>query len=275
MRPGWRRHRPPWWPENEPWPPRHGPFGSRRWGRSGFFHRGAFGMVIAMTLVMIATGFVARTVAGQFGFGRAAIPLAGLVVVFGAVAAIQVTFAVMRRFGSPLAEVMEAADRVAGGDYTTRVKEYGPPQMRGLLRSFNAMTARLEHADRMRRDFMADIAHELRTPLSVLQGQLEGLADGVYTPDDRRIGELLDETRVLSRLVEDLRTLALSDAGALPLQKESVDVAALAADVVRSLQPEAARKNVTLASTRNGTDTMADVDPLRIREVLTNLISNA
>ncbi len=111
---------------------------------------------------------------------------------------------------------MDAADLVAEGDYGVRVQEYGPPPMRALAHSFNTMTLRLQNADRLRRDLMADVAHELRTPLSVLQGRLEGLLDGVYARDDRQISQLLEETRVLSTLIEDLRTLALSDAGALP-----------------------------------------------------------
>ena len=82
---------------------------------------------------------------------------------------------------------------------------------------------------------MADVAHELRTPLSVLQGRLEGLLDGVYACDDRQLSQLLEETHVLSRLIEDLRTLALSDAGALPLEREPTDLLALARDVSVSM----------------------------------------
>jgi signal transduction histidine kinase len=177
----------------------------------------------------------------------------------------------MRRFASPLGAVMEAADRVADGDYTVRVKENGPPPIRALAHSFNAMTSRLQDADRVRRDLMADVAHELRTPLSVLQGRLEGVVDGVYPYDPRQIALLLEETHVLSRLVEDLRTLALSDAGALPLQKESTDINELARDVVRSMDRDE-RRRLEPPAIRT---VMADVDPVRIREVLTNLIENA
>jgi len=181
----------------------------------------------------------------------------------------------MRRFISPLRQVMDAADRVAGGDYSTRVHESGPPPMRALARSFNTMTDRLQRADRLRRDLMADVAHELRTPLSVLQGRLEGLIDGVYARDDRQLGELLDETRVLQRLIDDLRTLALSEAGALPLQKEPTDLGVLAQDMVRSMEPEAARHGVGLSATTSAQSSAVDLDPFRIREVLTNLLTNA
>lgn len=194
-------------------------------------------------------------------------PLVILVVGFG----VAVTFIRTRGFAGPLRHVMEAADRVADGDYSVRVTaNAGSPPIRALAHSFNTMTARLQGADRLRRDLMADVAHELRTPLSVLQGKIEGLIDGVYPHDKAQFEQLLEETQVLSRLVEDLRTLALSEAGALPLQKESTDLAGLAHDVIRSLQGAGAAiegpalKAVTI-----------DIDPVRIREVLTNLIANA
>ena len=95
----------------------------------------------------------------------------------------------MRGFASPLRAVMEAADRVADGDYGVRIEESGAPPMRALAHSFNTMTERLQNADRVRRDLMADVAHELRTPLSVLQGRLEGLLDGVYPRDERQISQ--------------------------------------------------------------------------------------
>ena len=253
--------------------------GRRRVGADGrvraqFFRRFA---VAALTVVMLAfLGIVTLTwnLATSAGAGAWAAPIS-LIVVFGA-AAIAVRFAgVMRRTASPLRAVMEAADRVADGDYGVRVQEHGTPPLRALAQSFNTMTERLQQADRLRRDLMADVAHELRTPLSVLQGRLEGLADGVYPRDDRQIEQLLEETRVLSRLVDDLRTVALSDAGALKIHRESTDILTLAHDVVRSLEGDAARRSVTMSVTASGTNPAIDVDPVRIREVLTNLLTNA
>jgi len=184
-------------------------------------------------------------------------------------------FGAMRPFASPLGAVMDAADRVSEGDYGVRVLEYGPPPMRALTHSFNTMVERLQNADRLRRDLMADVAHELRTPLSVLQGRLEGVLDGVYPRDDPQISQLLDDTHVLARLIEDLRTLALSDAGALQLQPEPTDLVSLVRDVVNSMQIEAARKSVTLNATTSTESVVLDLDALRIREVVTNLLSNA
>ena len=128
------------------------------------------------------------------------------------------------------------------------------------------MTARLRAQDRLRRQLMADVAHELRTPLAILQGRIEGLIDGVYPRDDDRLGELLDETRHLSRLVEDLRTIANAEAGALDLRKEAVDLGELIRDTAASFD---ARVEIPEELP------LIEVDPVRIREVLLNLLSNA
>jgi signal transduction histidine kinase len=122
--------------------------------------------------------------------------------------------------------------------------------------------------DRLRRQVMADVAHELRTPLAILQGRIEGLIDGVYPPDAARLGELLDETHHLSRLVEDLRTLANAEAGALDLRKERIDPAELIRDAAASLD---APMEVDVPDELPA----IDIDPMRIREVLLNLLSNA
>jgi signal transduction histidine kinase len=171
--------------------------------------------------------------------------------------------------------VMGAADRVAAGNYDVRIAEHGPPPIRALARAFNAMTERLGNHDRLRRDLMADVAHELRTPLTVMQGKLEGLLDGVYPRDDAQLQQLLEETHVLSRLIEDLRTLALSEGGALKLQKESIDLGGLARDVAASFSGDAAARHVTLEVDAPDDLPPIEIDPVRIREVITNLLSNA
>jgi signal transduction histidine kinase len=193
----------------------------------------------------------------------------------GSVAAVAALVGMMRRVGTPLRSVMDAADRVAAGDYAARVTEHGPPPIRALARAFNTMTARLQSHDRLRRDLMADVAHELRTPLTIIQGRLEGLLDGVYPRDDGQLEELLGEAQVLSRLIEDLRTLALSESGALPLQIEPTDVGALALDVARAFAGEAASRHVDVIVDAPADLRPLDIDPVRIREVLTNLVSNA
>ena len=122
---------------------------------------------------------------------------------------------------------------------------------------------------------MADIAHELRTPLSVIQGRLEGLLDGVYPRDDATLSAVIEETRLLSRLVDDLRTLANAESGTLTLQKEPTDLTILAHDVVGSFSAEARERLVSVRVDEPPDLPLISVDPLRIREVLANLLSNA
>jgi two-component system OmpR family sensor kinase/two-component system sensor histidine kinase BaeS len=170
---------------------------------------------------------------------------------------------------------MTAADQVASGDYSIRVIERGPPAVRALARAFNRMTDRLAQHDIARRDLMAEIAHELRTPLTVMQGRLEGLLDGVYARDDSSLEQVLDDTRVLARLVEDLRTLALSEAGVLRLELELTDPAVLVHDAVTGFAPQAAAAHVALAAEIAGSLPAVELDPVRIGQVLRNLIANA
>jgi signal transduction histidine kinase len=271
--------KPPWWPKNEPWP------GDRRHrlhdlpaGRGRFFRRVA---LLALALLMIgvcgalALIWLAMTSLGFIGVSQRGGLILAIGGALGAAGAVVALVAVMRRVGLPLGAVMEGAERVAGGDYATRVAEYGPPPIRALARAFNTMTERLQKHDRLRRDLMADVAHELRTPLTVMQGKLEGLLDGVYPRDDEQLAALVEETHVLSRLVEDLRTVALSEAGALKLQKESTDVGVLVRDAVQAFTGEASERGITLVI--HAADDLAPlaVDPVRIREVVSNLLANA
>jgi signal transduction histidine kinase len=141
-----------------------------------------------------------------------------------------------------------------------------------LALAFRIVVGRVSRAfaeqDRLRRQLMADVAHELRTPLAILQGRIEGLLDGVYPRDEAHFAELLDETRHLGRLVEDLGTLANAEAGALELRKEPVDLGDLIHDVAASLpRPIAVEIPEDLPP--------IEVDPVRIRQVLLNLLANA
>jgi signal transduction histidine kinase len=182
---------------------------------------------------------------------------------------------VLRRAAMPLGDAMEAIERVADGDYTVRVRERGPRAARRLARALNTMTARLQQNDELRRNLMADVAHELRTPLAVMQGHLEGLLDGVYPRDDAHLAVILDETRVLSRLIEDLRTLALAESGALKLQKEPTDVGVLVHEVIVAFRAQADETGVTLRADVASATPILEVDPTRLREVLSNLVANA
>jgi signal transduction histidine kinase len=180
----------------------------------------------------------------------------------------------VRHTAAPIAEVMSAADRVADGDYAVRVETRANGEVGRLVQSFNAMTSRLEVNETQRRNLFADVAHELRTPLSIIRGNTEGMLDGVYPRDDAHLGTILDATAVMSRLLDDLRTLSLTDTGALRLHKQTTDVAELLDDVRYAFTPRAAEAGIafTLASTPLPP---LDIDPVRVRQVLENLLDNA
>jgi two-component system sensor histidine kinase BaeS len=144
-----------------------------------------------------------------------------------------------------------------------------------VARAFNAMTATLHENERRRRSFLADVTHELRTPLAVIRGQAEAIADGVYPGDAEHLAPIIEAARALEVLTEDLRTLALSEAGALALAREHVDLAGLAEDAVAAFQARAEAAGVTLTAEADPDVPAADVDPVRIRGVLGNLLANA
>ena len=261
----WRSpHPPPWWPANEPWPPRRR---ARLYDRPSL-RRSLFGRFVAAMAMMMFVAGAARLVGPR---GAAMLPaIAG-----GVLIAILLGGVVLGTIAGPIDRVVDAAERVAGGDYDVRVPERGPWSARALARSFNTMTGRLQRQDRARRDLMADVAHELRTPLTVIQGTLEGLVDGVYPRDAEHVQLLLEETRVLSRLVEDLRTLALTESGALQLQRERTDLVSIARDVAATFGPQASSSGVVLAVDAPNDLESGELDPVRVREVIANLVSNA
>lgn len=181
----------------------------------------------------------------------------------------------LRRLVIPLGDLIDAAESVEAGDYATRVRPRGPRELRSLARAFNAMSARLETSEEQRRRLLADVTHELRTPLTIMQGNLEALLDGMYPADAAHLEPILDETRVLSRLVDDLRTLSLAEAGALTLHREPTDMADLVSDAVASFRTQADTAGIALVAAVDGALAQVEVDPVRIREVLANLLSNA
>jgi signal transduction histidine kinase len=233
-------------------------------------------LLVLLTLSAVGASTVVMWLTGRGPTASAAFdPLAVIVPVVILVAVMVTMVVTMRRIGLPFGDVVGAADRVAAGDYGVRIVERGPRFLRVVARAFNGMAATLQEQDRQRRDFLADIAHELRTPLAVLQGRLEGVADGVYPRDETTVNELLAETRMLARLVEDVGTLAHADRGVLGLRREATDVGALLHDAVRALEPESNAKRMTVALDVAQGLPLVDLDPIRIRQVLTNLLSNA
>lgn len=269
MRQGWGpppRRRPPWWPENEPFPP------ARRWGRRGppaFVRRiGCF--VVAVLAITGLGGAVAGGLLARLGPLPVALLGLGFVIVV-----VSISVGGMRRMTRPMDNLIDAAARIEAGDYSAQVPEQGPQDMRSVARAFNAMSARLKATDEQRRSVLADIAHELRTPLSVIRGQTEAISDGMYPADAAHLAPILDATQTLDRLIEDLRTLVLTDAGNLVLNKESTDLGAVVKDAVDSFQAQAEAAGVSQSADLAEHPLTADIDPARIRSVIGNLLSNA
>jgi signal transduction histidine kinase len=268
------RPRPRWWPENEPWPPAHFAHSRHKPGRFHFrigclvplfFLLAGFA---CMSVVLLSIVQTART--GDFSHW-----VYFLVPIFLLAAILLILGGILRRMVNPLDEVMEAAERVASGDYTTRLREKGPRPVREFTESFNTMTSRLQAYDEQRKHLLADISHELRTPLTVLQGNLEGMLDNVYPRNDEHLNILLEETQILSRLIEDLRTFSLAETGRLVLQKELCDPAQLVTELVSAMQSQATKTGVLLTDESETGLPAAEMDTARIREVLENLVSNA
>lgn len=283
------RQRPPWWPEGEPFPPQGGePWhrfgaGRRRWGAR---HRG--GRPIGCFLLLAATVFVSIGVlvlwllslllvgpgpGGELGHlvrpaALVLLVVVGLTVVTGA--------RMGGRVVRPVQDLIAAARRIENGDYAVRVESSdGPREVRELAAAFNTMAARLEAEEANRRRLLADLSHELRTPIAVIEGHLEAVLDGVYPADPAHLDPILDEARVLDRLIDDLRTLSLAEAGALALHPESTDIGRLVADVVAAHRPRAEAAGAVLETEVQPGLPELEVDPVRMHQVLSNLLDNA
>ena len=173
----------------------------------------------------------------------------------------------------PVRSLVIATSRLAEGDYSVRVEEVEGGPLREVVASFNEMAKRLQSASAQRRQLLADLGHELRTPLTVLQGEIEALIDGVHPPEPDQLNRLLEEIGVMSHLLDDLRTLSLSEAGELKLEKEQVDLQGLIEDAAATYRGSADRAGVNIVIEGGQAEVVAD--PVRLREVIANLLSNA
>jgi signal transduction histidine kinase len=197
----------------------------------------------------------------------------------GAGAALSVALIVggllFRSITAPLRQLTTASQAIAQGDLSVRADVRGRDEVARLADSFNEMAESLSQMERARRNQTADIAHELRTPLTVLQGTLEAMLDGVYATDRDNLQAALSQTRTLSRLIEDLRLLALADAGKLLLEKDCLDVEAFLREVVEAYQPQATEKGISLGFEVRRALPTACVDRDRLAQVMGNLLSNS
>lgn len=191
------------------------------------------------------------------------------------IAAVVVGLVLSRGISRPVQEVTQAARAIAAGTLSARVSQAHVGEMGELATAFNAMADALAREDELRRNLTADVAHELRTPLSVIRGKLEGILDGVYPATPEQLGPVLEQTLLLTQLVEDLRLLAQAEAGQLPLELRPTDVGDLLRDACVNFTPQAEDCGITLTLELPADLPKVPADWRRIAQVLGNLISNA
>jgi two-component system, OmpR family, sensor histidine kinase BaeS len=170
--------------------------------------------------------------------------------------------------------LMRGTNALIHGDYMARVTPRGHDELARLARDFNTLAATLAAAREARRAWVADIAHELRTPLAVLRAEIESLQDGVRALDQDSVASLAHETMRLTRLVEDLHTLSLSDRGALTYHREQVDLANVLTDAIAGWRREAEERGLSLTLDLED-DTIVLADETRLAQVFANLMQNS
>jgi two-component system sensor histidine kinase BaeS len=239
-------------------------------GQGRRFRRGAFVALLLLVLFVAAlASLVASVATGHHPAPHITIAIAALVVL-GLVTSARWLWRSTRSIGV----LMDAADRVAGGDYSTRVGTVPARPFQRLAGSFDEMTERLETNERRRRELLADVAHELRTPLQAIRGSVEGMLDGLYPMDAAHLRPVIERTDVMARLLDDLRTLSMAEAGVLELHRETVDPRAAVDGAAAAFRAQADEAGVTIEVATNGSSTI-EADPVRLEEILANLVANA
>lgn len=201
------------------------------------------------------------------GIGLFALVLgaAGIFIVLGA----------LRRVTLPITEMMNSAEHIAQGDYSVRVREQGPRELRSLARSFNRMAEQLNANETARRALIGNIANELRTPLTMLRENIQGLLDGNFARDDAHLHLILGETIRLSNLADEMRMLALAESGGLILQREPTDLNTLARETVELYHRDASNRNVNMHAILPAASSPLNADPARLQQALGNLLEDA
>ncbi len=202
---------------------------------------------------------------------RALWTTAGLV----AIVALFLALFLLRHFTGPVRNLAAAARRIAGGDLAVRVEEAGQDELGQLAQSFNAMAESLEEAERSKQQMIADVAHELRTPITVLRTAVEGFEDGVLEPTPENLSALKDKIHLTARLIEDLQQLALADMGRLSLRREPFALGPVVADLAAMIGPQLEDGGVRLAVAVPQNLPLPHGDHQRVQQVLLNLLANA
>lgn len=217
---------------------------------------------VAVTVIVVAVG-------GQLGLSSLVTGVAA-----AALALAMVQF-LAHGMTYPLREMVAAARAMARGDYSRRVTATSRDEVGELARAFNSMAAELEQIDRIRRDFVANASHELRTPIGALQAKLENLVDGVETVDQPVLVELLTQIERLSGLTQQLLDLSKLESGAVPLERSDVLAGELLDRVAAEWRVRAAHRGVRLTVDVDPLELVVRADELRLEQVLGNLVANA
>jgi signal transduction histidine kinase len=189
--------------------------------------------------------------------------------------ALLLTFFLSRRVLAPVKALTSAAERVGRGDFSQRVKTKAKGELGELANTFNSMASDLERTEKLRQNMVADVAHELRTPLSNIRGYLEAVRDGMITPDADTIRSLDEEATLLSRLVDDLQELSLAEAGELKLVCQAENIVELIKQTVAGVQTQATAKGLSVSIELPDKLPPVNIDLHRISQVLRNLLENA
>ncbi|MEW6217052.1 MAG: ATP-binding protein [Candidatus Bipolaricaulota bacterium] len=194
-----------------------------------------------------------------------------------AAAGIALIFAsfLLRHVTGPLRRLSAAARKIADGDLAARVEEVSEDELGNLSRSFNAMAVSLEEAERSKRQMIADVAHELRTPITVLRTAVEGFEDGVLEPTPENLAALKDKIHLTARLIDDLQQLALADMGRLSLHQEPFPLGEVIADIAGLIGPQLEDGGIRLSRAVPPDLPPVSGDRQRVQQVLLNLFANA
>lgn len=186
-----------------------------------------------------------------------------------------VTVFLSRRISKPIRALTEVVGRLGKGDFSQRVHVSDKGEVGMLASSFNNMANSLERAEQLRRNMVSDVAHELRSPVTNIRGQLEAIQDNLLKPDNSTLNSIHEETVLLSRLIDDLQELSLAEADRLKLDIQPTDIKELICTSIEAIQPKALANSVTIADKLSEKLPSVNVDQHRIAQVLRNLLSNA
>jgi two-component system sensor histidine kinase BaeS len=198
--------------------------------------------------------------------------LAALVAILTGVA---LGFFFSRLISGPMRQLTLAARKVANGDFSQRVTTNTDDEIGEVSAAFNTMSEQLETKEKSRRQLLADIAHELRNPMSIIQGNLEAWLDGVITPTSEQVASVYDETVLLSRLITDLRDLSLAEAGQLKLYQKATELGEFICAEISGVQTRCSEKQISISADLPAGLPLVLIDKDRIRQVLHNLVDNA